>query len=257
MLTTNTIDNKTIIEFDFIPNGNNLQFKFVFASEEYPEFVNSSFNDVFGFFLSGQGITGPYLSGTAANIAVIPGSTPSAAISINNLNNGTANNGPCEYCNFYVNNGTGNPVVLNSTIQYDGFTSVIGAVSNVQCGLTYHIKLAIANVGDNGWDSAVFLEAGSFNVTPPLTLPLDLLVSNGLAPCYGTSAQVCSGLASNIVHTWTLNGVVIKITSLMYPTTYCYSRCNRSLCYCEPTGNFMCYCISIWSCMSIYRLYDC
>uniref|UniRef100_UPI003342692F choice-of-anchor L domain-containing protein n=1 Tax=Flavobacterium sp. TaxID=239 RepID=UPI003342692F len=194
LLTTNTINNKTIIEFDFIPNGNNLQFKFVFASEEYPEYVNSSFNDVFGFFLSGPGINGPY-SNNAKNIALIP--STNTPITINNVN---ANSNSA----YFTTNVTG-----GNTIQYDGFTKVIAAVSNVQCGLTYHIKLAIANVGDNSLDSAVFLEAGSFNVTPPLTLPMDLLVSNGLAPCYSTSAQVCSGLPNTVVHEWKLNGVVI------------------------------------------------
>ncbi len=208
LLTTNTISNKTIIEFDFIPNGNNLQFKFVFASEEYPEFVNSSFNDVFGFFISGPGISGPF-SNNSKNIALIPGTTPSVPITINNLNNGTANNGPCINCAYYINNGTGTSPNLNSTIQYDGFTSVIAALSDVQCGLTYHIKLAIANVGDNAWDSAVFLEAGSFNITPSVSLPLDLLVSNGLAPCYSTSQTICSGLSNTVVHEWKLNGVVI------------------------------------------------
>jgi len=139
LLTTNTISNKTIIEFDFIPNGNNLQFKFVFASEEYPEFVNSSFNDVFGFFLSGPGISGPY-SNNSKNIALIPGTTPSIPITINNLNNGAANNGPCENCAYYVNNGTGSTPLVNTSIQYDGFTTVIAAVSGVQCGQTYHIS---------------------------------------------------------------------------------------------------------------------
>ena len=43
----------------------------------------------------------------------------------------------------------------------------------VQCGQTYHIKLAIANVGDNGYDSAVFIQGGSFNVTP-VNLGVDL-----------------------------------------------------------------------------------
>ena len=55
-----SINTKAIIEFDFVPIGQNLSFSFVFGSEEYLEFVNAGFNDVFGFFLSGPGITGPY-----------------------------------------------------------------------------------------------------------------------------------------------------------------------------------------------------
>uniref|UniRef100_UPI0025BD449D choice-of-anchor L domain-containing protein n=1 Tax=Flavobacterium sp. UBA7682 TaxID=1946560 RepID=UPI0025BD449D len=204
-LTTNTVMNIAILEFDFVPNGQTLSFDFVFASEEYPEWANSSFNDVFGFFLSGPGIAGPYTNG-AINIALIPSTT--VPITINNLNNGTTNNGPCEYCSFYVNNGTGSTPAVNSTIQYDGFTLVIPATANVQCGQTYHIKLAIANVGDNSLDSAVFLKANSF-ASAPIDFPNDYLVSNGFAPCFGSSTVICTGLATTVPHVWTLDGGVI------------------------------------------------
>ncbi|MEK8178706.1 choice-of-anchor L domain-containing protein, partial [Flavobacterium buctense] len=204
-LTTNTVRNRAILEFDFVPNGQTLSFDFVFASEEYPEWANSNFNDVFGFFLSGPGIAGPYSNG-AINIALIPSTI--IPITINNLNNGTTNNGPCEYCSFYVNNGTGNTPAVNSTIQYDGFTVVIPATASVQCGQTYHIKLAIANVGDNSLDSAVFLKANSFT-SAPIDFPNDYLVSNGFAPCFGTSAEICTGLSNTIPHIWTLDGGVI------------------------------------------------
>ena len=97
-LTTNTVQNVAILEFDFIPQGQNLSFDFVFASEEYPEFVGSPlFNDVFGFFLSGPGITGPY-SGGARNIALIP--TTTLPVSINNVNFLTNSA-------YYISNGTG------------------------------------------------------------------------------------------------------------------------------------------------------
>jgi hypothetical protein len=86
---------------------------------------------------------------------------------------------------------------------------VIAAVSDVQCGQVYHIKLAIANVGDNAYDSAVFLEAGSFNSSPPFAFNNDFLISNGLAPCYSNSASVSTGLSATIPHVWTINGVVI------------------------------------------------
>ncbi|MFN3752418.1 choice-of-anchor L domain-containing protein, partial [Flavobacterium sp.] len=204
-LTTNTVRNIAILEFDFVPNGETLSFDFVFASEEYPEWANSSFNDVFGFFLSGPGIAGPY-SNSAINIALIPSTT--VPITINNLNNGTTNNGPCEYCSFYVNNGTGNTPIDNNTIQYDGFTLVIPATATVQCGQTYHIKLAIANVGDNSLDSAVFLKANSF-ASAPIDFPNDYLVSNGFAPCFGSSIEICTGLPVTVPHVWTLNGGVI------------------------------------------------
>ncbi|WP_284653656.1 choice-of-anchor L domain-containing protein, partial [Flavobacterium terrisoli] len=221
-LTTNTVRNKAIIEFDFIPNGQTLSFDFVFASEEYPEWANSNFNDVFGFFLSGPGIAGPYSNG-AINIALIPSTT--VPITINNLNNGTTNAGPCEYCAFYVNNGTGATPVTNATIQYDGFTLVIPATATVQCGQLYHIKLAIANVGDNSLDSAVFLKANSFN-SAPINFPDDYLVSNGFAPCYGGSTQICTGLNPAVPHEWTQDGNIIPgetgpCLTITEPGEYC------------------------------------
>ncbi|WP_281298916.1 T9SS type B sorting domain-containing protein [Flavobacterium limnophilum] len=187
------IKSVAILEFDFVPTGNKLNFNFVFASEEYPEFVNDTYNDNFGFFLSGPGITGPF-SGNAKNIALIPNT--SLPVSINNLNNGVSNSGPCEYCQYYINNESG------TTIQYDGFTKVLGATSDVQCGQTYHIKLAIANVGDDNYDSAVFIEGASFS-SPGINLGEDLNL------CSVNQYELNSGLDSSIIHQWTLDGQII------------------------------------------------
>ncbi len=152
-----------ILEFDFIPIGDTVSFNYIFASEEYPEFVNGGFNDAFGFFISGPGFNGPYQN-QAENIALIPGTT--TPVTIDDVNNGTANLGPCVNCAYYVANGTGlvgEPQYTDPTVvQYDGLTTVLTAIAAVQCGQTYHIKLAIADAGDTAYDSAVFLEGGSF-----------------------------------------------------------------------------------------------
>lgn len=146
--------NQAILEFDFIPSGDTVVFNYMFASEEYAEYVNGGFNDAFGFFISGPGITGPYTGG-AMNIALIPGtSTP---VTIDNVNNGNSNTGPCTNCAYYVHNEPG------TAIQYDGHTVVLQAGASVQCGQTYHIKLAICDAGDGALDSGVFLEASSFS----------------------------------------------------------------------------------------------
>lgn len=70
-----TINDAAVLEFDFIPASDELVFDFIFGSEEFHEFANSSYNDVFGFFLSGPGITGPY-SNNAINIALLPNGDP-------------------------------------------------------------------------------------------------------------------------------------------------------------------------------------
>lgn len=149
------------IEFDFTPTQSPLTFEFVFASEEYCEYVGSAFNDAFGFFIDGPGITGPF--GGAANIAVIPATTTYVAINnVNHLNNAA----------FYVNNTPAGGTLcgqsasfLQSTneLQFDGYTRRFTATANVIPCQTYHIKLKICDIGDGIFDSAVFLRDGSFD----------------------------------------------------------------------------------------------
>jgi len=129
-----------IFEFDFIPLSNQVQFNYVFGSEEYLEWVNSDFNDAFAFYISGPGIAGEQ------NIALVPGTT--TPITINTINNGTN-------AQYYVNNPGG------ASIQYDGFTTVMTALATVQACETYRLRLMIADGGDGVWDSGVFLEEAS------------------------------------------------------------------------------------------------
>ena len=150
-ISSASVTNGGILEFDFVPAGDTIRFRYLFGSDEYPEFSPSTFNDAFGFFLSGPGIAGPFSNG-AINIAVIPGTT--TAVTINNV-------GPTSNVAYYVNNNTSG--AYGNAIQYDGTTVVLTAVAQVQCGQTYHIKLAIANVGDQSYDSGVFIEADSFS----------------------------------------------------------------------------------------------
>jgi gliding motility-associated-like protein len=159
-----------IIEFDFVPLGDTLSFQYVWGSEEYDTYVGSSFNDVFGFFISGPGISGPF-NNNAQNIAVIPGTN--VGVSINNINNGQGNAGPCAYCEYYnqespsdnysFSNPTDDVYTNPYYMQYDGYTKILTAMAVVQCGLTYHIKLAVCDAGDTALDSGVFLQRDSFS----------------------------------------------------------------------------------------------
>lgn len=132
-----------VIEFDCVPTGDTLEFNFAFGSEEYPEYVGSSFNDVFAILLSGPGITG------AVNVAALP--VIGIPVSVNNVN-ATTN---ATY--FYDNE---NPA--GQFISMDGFTVNLTAFSVVVPNANYHFKIAIADAGDAVLNSGVFLEAFSF-----------------------------------------------------------------------------------------------
>ncbi len=179
------LNNTAVLQFDFIPTGDSLFFKYVFGSEEYPEWVGS-INDAFGFFLSGPGITGPY-TGNARNIALIPNTNTS--IAINNVN-ATTNS------QYYVSN-TNN--VAN--IQADGFTTVLTAFSLVQCGQPYHIKIAIGDASDGAYDSWVFLEAGSFHSNE---LQVDFTAPN-LGPASGGLYEGCDPAHISFTRSGNLN----------------------------------------------------
>ncbi len=154
----------SVLEFDFIPVSDTVKFRYVFGSDEYMVFANTGISDGFGFFISGPGITGPY-SNNSKNIALIPGtSTP---VTIDNVN---LNFNP----QYYIDNGNGigsGTAPDGASVQYNGFTVPLTAISAVQCGQTYHIKIAIGDGSDGIYDSGVFLEAGSFSSTGVQIIP--------------------------------------------------------------------------------------
>lgn len=192
--------NAAILEFDFVPYSDTVKFEYIFASEEYPEYVNSEFNDVFAFFISGPGID----EGTK-NMAIIPGTNQPVAI--NNVNNGQSNNGPCSNCDYYTNNGDGNTAPYNTDahyVQYDGYTVPLQAVSAVECGETYHLIIAIADVGDEFWDSGIFLKANSLTSEQPVNVSYNLSddpYNDGVTMAQGcTSAEVTITRSGNMIN---------------------------------------------------------
>ncbi|MCC7506948.1 MAG: choice-of-anchor L domain-containing protein, partial [Saprospiraceae bacterium] len=147
------------LEFDITPTQSPLTFQYVFASEEYCEYVGSQFTDAFGLFISGPGISGPF--GGARNIATIGSGEYVTINTVNHLNNS----------GLYVNNIPASGDLCGQTpatgpavneLQFDGFTRKLTAYADVIPCETYHIKLKICDVGDGIYDSAVFLKAGSF-----------------------------------------------------------------------------------------------
>lgn len=154
----------SVLEFDFVADFNSITFTYVFGSDEYLEYVNSSFNDVFGFFLDGQ------------NVAKIPNSTD--PVSINMINH-------LSHTNYFVNNdihhgpGMGFPPSTTYNTEADGFTTTLSVSAAVTPGQTHHIRLAIADAGDSALDSWVLIKAGSFSSAVAQS-PLNLNIADGV-----------------------------------------------------------------------------
>ena len=155
--TIDEINDVAVLEFDFIPSSDTINFKYIFASQEYFGYENTSFNYVFEFFISGPGIAGPYAS---------PAGFPDGSINIATIEDDAGTILPVTISSV---NATINPEyfvdnqALETVDDADGFTIPLTAVAVVQCGETYHIRLAIADGTDDALSSYVFLEENSFN----------------------------------------------------------------------------------------------
>ena len=164
------------IEFSFVSPGDSVKFDYIFASKEYTSYTCSPFNDVFGFFLIGQGINGAALwnsNGTpnidTVNLAVIPGtSTP---VAVNTINQGYPSGSyPASNCltantnyvanSTYYNSNSGGTSILNM----EGYTDRFTAKAAVSCGVLYTIKMMICDVSDGALNSSVFIGAKSFEL---------------------------------------------------------------------------------------------
>jgi hypothetical protein len=166
-LYANTIGDPGIIQMDLVPSGDTLEVRYVFGSEEYDEYACSDKDDRLGMFLSGPGLAGPFSNG-AINMATLPIS--GLPVTVNTLNRGTwGSEGSPGVCGmnqgweqdtiYYINNDFG------SGTQLDGYSVVLTARAVVMPGMTYHLKIAIADVNDANFDSAVFLPEGAIRCT--------------------------------------------------------------------------------------------
>jgi gliding motility-associated-like protein len=157
----------TILEFDFIPTGDSIKFRYVFSSEEYPEFPCTGVNDIFAFFIQGPGYP------VKTNIALIPNTT--LPVTIDNINDIV---GCGLFPQFYLTNQT------NTKFTHNGHTQIFTAKALVVPCQSYHLKIAIADVDDAIFDSGVFLEAKSLSsnsVTITNITPVDASGTNYLA----------------------------------------------------------------------------
>lgn len=173
-----------ILEFDVVPQCTELTIKFVFGSEEYPEFAPplGSVNDVFGFFVSGPNPSGGVY--TNKNVATINGGA--TICSIDNIN-------PSTNTSYYVDNQNGNNLV------FDGYSIPIISTLNVTPCQTYHFKLAISDVMDGIYDSGVFIDF--LQCSNALSANIVTTPSNCGTPDGTATATVTGGLGT-LAYNW-------------------------------------------------------
>jgi len=195
-----------LLEFDMRPSCAAFNVNFVFGSEEYPEFVTGSFNDGFGIFITGPNPAGGNYNNY--NVARLPNGQ---LVSIDNVNANTNTQ-------YYNTNNT-------SVIQYDGYTDGLTAQLSVIACSTYHVKIVIADAGDESYDSGLFLGVGSFSCSSPL------LTVNTPAPiCGGQNAFLTATAGTTGTYTWSDGQTGASITvapqvTTTYTVTYSINGC--------------------------------
>ncbi len=177
--------NASVLEFDFTPISPNFSFDFIFASEEYGGFQCAGFPDAFAFLLTNTS------TNVTTNLAVLPNSnTPITVEQVrDNAFNSTCSSNNANFFGTFYGGSNGNISPTN----YNGQTKLLTASSILIPGITYRIKLVIADRNDVKYDSAVFISGTSFNIGQDVLGP-DVTVASGNAACFGTNFTIPSNL---------------------------------------------------------------
>ena len=216
------------LDFDFVSVSPFITVSYCFGSEEYPEFVCSNYNDVFAFFITGPDPrTGQNRTWNMAKIPHTESSTnpDGIAVAVNSVNNGNlpSTSGTGCYTTFseyYVTNS------FSTGVQYDGFTQKLSASATITPCAQYHMHISICNVGDNSYDSGVFLEKNSFN-SPSAQINLsnygvDTLIS-------GTETDIPLTVYDNEYYSYGLSSLMFGGTAVNAQDYYCISSNGDTL----------------------------
>ena len=218
----NITNDAAVLQFDFVPTSSSISFQYVFASEEYNDFV-FQFNDVFGFFLTDT------TTNTTTNIALIPGTNPPQPVSINTVNDGNPLGMNPVNPQFYINNEFIYPTAAPVDTEMNGLTTVFTAQATVVPGRTYHIKLGVADANDFALDSNVFVQAGSLSSASVTATPATL--------AFGNQAQDTTS-ASQVVTVANVGTAAVTITSIVASANFAQTNsCPATLLGGDVTGS--------------------
>jgi len=183
----------TVLEFDFVALTNSISFNYIFASNEYQTYYPCKYSDGFAFLIKEAGSSDEY-----KNLAVLPNSTePVASTTVHTKIDPVTINGQtfegCEAINEQFFNGYNTEI---SPVNYAGQTTVMNAHTQVVPNKTYHLKLVIADDPTGQYNSAVFIEGGSF--ISKIDFGSDRTIANNNPACFGETITLNTQLDNTL-----------------------------------------------------------
>ncbi|UOK41174.1 MULTISPECIES: T9SS type B sorting domain-containing protein [Flavobacterium] len=193
----NTV-NATIVEFDFVSVTNYVSFNYIFSSEQYlsnPKSNQCNSSDGFALLIKKNS------SPNYKNLGVVPKTTIPVKVTTVRGSGTTCPPANAEY--FDAFNGRIYPTNFN------GQTQIMNAEADIEPGISYHVKLVIADQANNLYDSAIFIGGNTFS--NDYAMGEDRLFANGNPLCPGetltiTPDYIVPGTRS---YTWHKNGTPI------------------------------------------------
>ncbi|PKF75001.1 choice-of-anchor L domain-containing protein [Chryseobacterium sp. PMSZPI] len=196
-VAANKLNDAVLLEFDFIPTTSQIKFNYILASEEYNKSFECSYADAFAILLK------PTSGGAYTNMAILPnGAGP---VSITNIHPAALGCGAVNEQYF----GGYNPQP-NIVTNFNGRTVPLTATATVTPGQEYHFKMVVADYNDRLYDSAVFLEGGSFNIGVELLNPSGTALPAEINVCDNVPQVITASVSgANLLYQWFYNGTPI------------------------------------------------
>ena len=199
-----TLNDAVILEFDFVPTSSQVKFNYLFASEEYTGSFPCSFSDAFALLLR------PTAGGPYVNMAILPapGTGPVSVTNIHPQDSFTGFDMGCGAPNVSFFGGYN---TSNIETNFNGRTVPLQATATVVPGQSYHFKMVLADAIDSSYDSAVFLEGGSFNIGVELLDPNGGTLPEEINVCDNVPQVITASVNDpNMNYQWFYNGVAIQ-----------------------------------------------
>ncbi|MCJ8154679.1 gliding motility-associated C-terminal domain-containing protein [Chryseobacterium sp. SSA4.19] len=213
---TNIINQRDAValEFDFIPNSNQVKFNYIFASEEYTSGYPCNYSDAFALLIK------PVAGGPYTNVAILPGTA--GAVSVTNIRPDNQFDGDPLVC------GALNPTYFagyNTTsieTNFNGRVVPLTAIADVTPGVAYHFKMVLSDYNDQTLDSAVFLEGGSFDIGIKIVDANGVVLPDTVNMCDNTPQVLTAQLTvvPGMTFQWYKDGAAINgATNVSYTAT--------------------------------------